>query len=378
MKNAFYGLSVAILFSINISAYAALTPTVLGQLPSQIDESSGLSIGPAQENWSHNDGYGDNRLYCFNSSGTLTRTLTLSNATNVDWEDITHDSNFDHLFVGDFGNNANDRTNLRIYRIPHPSSFSGSSVSADIIRFSYPDQQSFPSPWMNFDTESMIHHNGHLYLFTKPDGSAVGYTKLYRLPDQPGTYVATLIDSFYTNDRPTSAAINEDGSALIVMAVSRMHIFQNWTGDNFFSGQHTQINFGGVYTQKEAITFRSRSEVYLTDENNGSGNFLYKADLSVWIPPVATAIGPVHSLSEDVTVYPNPANNMVHVKSQLTGNDECRFELYDLTGNRVKSTVVPASIGVKLDVSMLPAGVYYYKFYDDNGLAVSRRLVVQH
>ena len=71
-------------------------------------------------------------------------------------------------------------------------------------------------PWMNFDAEGFFQRNGLLYIFSKSDGSAVGYTKLYTIPDQPGTYTATLIDSFYTNDRITSADINSDISLPIV------------------------------------------------------------------------------------------------------------------------------------------------------------------
>ena len=51
-------------------------------------------------------------------------------------------------------------------------------------------------PWMNFDVEAFFHFNGHLYLFTKADGDAIGYTKMYRLSDDPGSYSATLVDSF--------------------------------------------------------------------------------------------------------------------------------------------------------------------------------------
>lgn len=378
MKHTFYTLFTVVLFAFS-TVNASVTPTVLSSLPTQIDESSGLVSSPNGENWSHNDGFGDNHLYGFNSSGVLSRTITVSNAVNTDWEDITHDAGFNHLFIGDFGNNTNDRTNLKIFRIPFPTATSSSTVTADVIRFSYPDQQQFPSAWMNFDAEAFLHHNGSLYIFTKPDGIAVGYTKLYRIPDQPGTYVATLVDSFYTNDRPTSVAINSDGSAVVLLSVSRIHLFQNWTADNFFSGQYTRISFGGVYTQKEAVSFRTLSEITLTDEDNGVGNFLYKIDIAPFLVAPTSSTG--NSLSETagvdkVVVFPNPASDFINIRPVQTKDNDVRFDLFDVLGNLVKSATLPAMIGLRLDVSTLPVGTYYYRVSDNDRELLTKRLVI--
>lgn len=378
MKHTFYTLSLVALFSIK-SAWSAVTPTVISPLPAQVDESSGLISGPGGINWSHNDGYGDNHLYGFNSFGVLSRTITVTNAVNTDWEDITHDAGFNHLFIGDFGNNANDRTNLKIFRVPFPTATSSASVTASVINFSYPDQQQFPSGWMNFDAEAFFHFNGALYIFSKPDGIAVGFTKLYRVPDQPGSYVATLIDSFYTNDRPTSVAINSDGSAVVLIAVSRIHLFQNWTGDNFFSGQHTQINFGGVYTQKEAVSFRTLSEITMTDENNGVGNFMYSIDLAPFLAAPTSASGNTPSESatvEKVVVFPNPASDYINIRPVQTKDNDVLFELFDVLGNRVKSATLPAIIGLRMDVSTLPVGTYYYHITNNGRELMTKRLVV--
>ena len=222
------------LISLLAGAYS-ITPTLVAALPATLVECSGLDYTGNNAYWSHNDGYGDNHIYKLNNSGSITRTITVNNAINYDWEDLTHDFNRNYLYIGDFGNNACDRTNLHIYRINHPKNFSGSSVTADVINFTYPDQTQFPSPWMNFDAEGFFHHNGLLYIFSKADGSAIGYTKLYTIPDQPGTYVATLVDSFYTNDRITSADINSDASAVIISSNSHIHIFSGWSGVDIFT-----------------------------------------------------------------------------------------------------------------------------------------------
>ncbi|MBK9026208.1 MAG: hypothetical protein IPL69_20290 [Saprospiraceae bacterium] len=56
---------------------------------------------------------------------------------NSDWEDLTSDCSRTYMFIGDFGNNACDRTNLHIYRTPYPSTVSGTTVTAEAINFTY-------------------------------------------------------------------------------------------------------------------------------------------------------------------------------------------------------------------------------------------------
>ena len=64
----------------------------------------------------HNDSGILPNLYEIDSlTGLISRTIHVSNAQNVDWEDITADDNY--IYIGDFGNNNGTRTDLKIYRI---------------------------------------------------------------------------------------------------------------------------------------------------------------------------------------------------------------------------------------------------------------------
>lgn len=357
-----------------MSKSQAITTTVIGALPSVASESSGLDYNGSASFWTHNDGFGDNHLYKVNFSGTLTQTITITGATNYDWEDLTHDANWDHMFIGDFGNNNCDRTNLCVYRIPYPRT-GVVTAAAEAINFSYPDQQRFPSPWMNFDVEAFCHFNGNLYLFTKTDGSAVGYTKMYRIPDNPGTYVATLVDSFYTNDRTTSADINPDGTALVLISNSHIHVFKNFSGDNFFNGQHTQINISGSWTQKEAVTFTSDNEIYLTDENSGSGNNLYYLSLANYIPAsTTTAVNEVENTG--ASVYPNPASEQVHLELNKPYHT-VSVQLFDITGKVVNTAVFENTQKMIMDITKFSPGIYFYKIFTEGVLAKTERLVIQ-
>ncbi len=370
--------SILFIFSVVAINSLAVTPSVKGTLPAQLIESSGLAYTGSSDFWTHNDGYGDENLYLIGNNGGLLRTVEVQGVINHDWEDITQDRNRNYMFIGDFGNNLNDRTDLKIFKIQHPSSVSGTTVTASVINFTYPDQHAFPASWMNFDMEAFFHFQGKLYLFSKSVGSAVGYTKMYTLPDQPGTYVATLVDSFYTNDRTTSADISPDGKSMILIANSRIHLFRNFTGDNFFGGQSTLISISGAWTQKEAVSFSSNNEIYMSDEDNGVGAKLYYIDLSPWIPNTTTGIsGDI--ASEDYKVFPNPANSFFAAQITSSGISHSELQLFDMTGQVVRQVSGNAGISMlRMETATLPSGVYFYKLFTDNREIKTARLVISH
>jgi hypothetical protein len=353
---------------------ALVTPTIVAPIDSLIAECSGLDYTGGTHFWAHNDGYGDNTLYRISNSGVYTRSLVISNATNYDWEDITHDADRDYLYIGDFGNNNCSRTNLRIYRINYPVSTSPASVTADEIYFSYPDQTLIPSPWYNFDAEAFFHHNNHFYIFSKADSTAIGYTKLYRVPDQPGTHVATLIDSFYTNDRITSAEINQDSSAVVLLANNRIHLFTGWSGDNFFTGNYTLLRFSTSWTQKEAITFYTRTTVWMADESDGVSNYLYRVDLSAYIPPPVTT-GFTALTVPAVTVFPNPARGQLSINPGIV-TGIWQYTLMDQTGKTVLSEQQLATDLVTVSVAALAPGIYQLHVTGDRLLPAVQRIII--
>ena len=85
------------------------------ELPEKVKETSGLLFLDGKI-ITHNDSGNDANLYEIDSlSGTILRTISIANATNIDWEDLTE--NDTHLFVADIGNNNGNRQDLKIYTI---------------------------------------------------------------------------------------------------------------------------------------------------------------------------------------------------------------------------------------------------------------------
>jgi hypothetical protein len=379
-KKDFFTIGILFLFLslVSVFTYAtSVTAVYRGTLPNCLTESSSLDFTGGSSFWSLNDS-GDKELYKVSNSGIHTATIDITNCSLRNWEALAHNATRTYMYIGDIGNNGNDRTNLRVYRIPYPSTIIGTTAAAEEITFSYSDQTRFPASWMNFDAEAMIHFQGKIYIFTKADGNAIGYTKMYKLSDAPGNHVAMLVDSFYTNDRTTSADISADGTSLVLISNTKIHLFRNFSGDDFFGGQYTKISISGSWTQKEGVSFSTNNEIFISDE--GSPGKLYHVDLSQWIPaaPIYTNI---ESITDDaVKVYPIPANNFVNVaiNSDLKV-EKLSFVLFDLTGKvvyqaRIDNIYEPFSVATE----DFPSGIYFYKLFDDAREVKSERLIINH
>jgi hypothetical protein len=163
------------------------TETVV-QLEVGLLETSGL-IFLNDKVITHNDSGTDPKLYEIDTiTGNISRTVVVNNATNTDWEDMCMDANY--IYIGDFGNNAGARTDLKIYRvlISDYNSTVNDTVSAEVINFDFANQTSFtPSLYTtNFDVETLISLGDSLYVFTKNWGNSE--TSYYAISKSPGSY----------------------------------------------------------------------------------------------------------------------------------------------------------------------------------------------
>ena len=152
-----------------------------------IRESSGLVASRQYPGifWTHNDSGDIPRIFAITAEGGLVAEFRVEGALHRDWEDIAADPD-GNLYVGDFGNNFNDRRDLRVYRIPEPDPAGGDGVAwADReLPFRYADQRAFPDPKArNFDAEALFWMDGGLVILTKHRSDT--RSQLYRLPAEP-------------------------------------------------------------------------------------------------------------------------------------------------------------------------------------------------
>ena len=179
-------------------------------LPAELNEISGLTGTPSGAFWALADSGNEPALYRINPENAAVLETRRLPVPNKDWEELTADDQ-GRLFIGDFGNNANKRRDLRIYR------YDPSTSLVDSILFSFPDQQAFPPESdveRRFDCEAMVWRKDTLHLFTKSRFKGNKITHHYTLPAQPGTYVAKHCDSLQLPRVVTGAALSPDGQTL--------------------------------------------------------------------------------------------------------------------------------------------------------------------
>lgn len=175
-------------------------------LNSAINETSGL-INFNGRIITHNDSGGEPALYEIDiTNGNVIRIVTISNAKNVDIEDIAQDDNF--IYLCDIGNNSNKRKDQTIYKISKSDYLSNVDVVAEKISFSYKEQTDFTksNQKTNFDAEAVVNINDNLFLFTKNWGNLK--TSVYKIPKEKGDYELTRIDSYNINGLITGADYN--------------------------------------------------------------------------------------------------------------------------------------------------------------------------
>jgi hypothetical protein len=206
-------------------------------------------------------------------NGSLVRTIKVTNATNVDWEDLAASAT--HLFIGDFGNNAGNRSDLRILKIPLASLLNQTEVIAEIIEFSYPDQSDFSgsNPNHNFDCEAMIFWNNQLHLFSKNWGDE--RTKQYTLSTNVGKQVAALQGNYDSKGLITGADVSPDGKNVVLLGYENKGISSRsfvWTfasvSGSVFSGIGDQFYLGSPagLGQTEGISIDSAMELTISGE----------------------------------------------------------------------------------------------------------------
>jgi hypothetical protein len=242
-----------------------------GTLPKHIKEASGLEITQAGNLWTHNDG-GVPMLFSIDSTGALKKSLQL-NHPNSGWEDLTQDAK-GNFYVGAFGNNKNDKRELKIYKIPNPDSIGEKVFTAGIIKYHYQDQHTFPAAnaAKNFDVDAFAASGDFLFLFTKNRTIPfTGYTKVYRVPQAPGSYDLLPVDSIYLGSGPmmdnwvTAADISDDGKILALLSHQCVWLITDFTDNRFSTGSITRINLKH-FSHKAGLCFGRNNTLYIVDE----------------------------------------------------------------------------------------------------------------
>ncbi len=337
------------MFSQNVTHLCFLSDT--------LKETSGL-INLNGRLITHNDSESEAALYEIDTvSGHVLRQTTISNVSNTDWESITIDDNY--IYIGDFGNNFGNRTDLKFYRISINDYLTTTtdSVQADSILFNYADQTDFSTTQFstNFDAEACFVAGDSIYIFTKNWGDY--HTNVYRLSNGPGNHSAVKIDSLNVQGLITGASYNAIDATVVLTGYTFSAFAVKLSGLSIpdFSGANPiRTDLSVQYSfQIEGITEVGSGVYYITAEDHISGQqSLYR------LTDILSLDMTDENSSATTMVYPNPAKHTVYI--QTTGKLK-RTEVYDLQGRLIFSGTTD-----EIDVSRWNPGMYFVHVFEEN------------
>ncbi|MEX0891512.1 MAG: hypothetical protein WEB88_05020 [Gemmatimonadota bacterium] len=245
-------------------------PERIAQLPSELDEASGITAGRARPDvlWVHNDSEGRASLYALDAAGALVQTVRVPDVPDSpDWEDIEAGpcgpEGGHCLWIADIGDNRHDRADRALLRIPEPAP--GDTVSQPPERFpiAYPDAPA--------DAEAFFLLPGpEAWLITK---GRTGPVAVYRYPtplraDQPVTLekVQELTEGLVQiPDMVTGAAATADGGTVAVRTYSTLRLYHLVDGRMASVGDALDLTPLDEF-QGEGVTLLPDGTVYLVSE----------------------------------------------------------------------------------------------------------------
>lgn len=243
---------------LEFSCPAGKEETPLGEIQdTEITETSGIGQSYRQTDriWIHNDSGDRSLLYAVTNSGTLLGKVDL-NIEAVDWEDmstIQMEDSPPYMYVGDIGDNNQEREEISIHKIREPVHFA-EEVFFQTYTLQYPDNP--------HNAEALVVHpiTGVVYIITKD----VHSTQIFKVHENEQILEEMNRFTFAEMDMEgsplvTAADISPDGSTLLIRTYT--HI---WALDaTILEGNELSRSCampGPVEEQGEAITFINQDE----------------------------------------------------------------------------------------------------------------------
>lgn len=243
-------------------------------LPKKLKEVSGIALSQDQKTiWAIEDAGNKNVVYGLNRQGELTTDVLVENAENNDWEDITKDAS-GNVYIGDFGNNENDRQNLSILKLDLKTDSQKSTKVIQTTKFHYEGQTEFPPKKSNllYDCEAFVEKDGSFYLFTKNRSKGFDGTFLvFQIPNKEGDFEAKLVGKLkleggYSDAAITSATINSKNQ-IALLNHKNINLLSGFTANDFSTAKIQKIPLNHN-SQKEAVVFVDDKTLLIADEKD--------------------------------------------------------------------------------------------------------------
>ncbi len=296
----------------------------------------------------HNDSGNTPQLFEIDTlNGSISRTVTISNATNIDWEDIAQDSQY--LYIGDIGNNSGSRTNLKIYRVSKSDFEANTSITADVINYSYADQVDFTANTNNnnWDAEGLITWGDKLLVFSK--NWVNNQVDVYVIPKTIGTYSAAKSGTYNVQGLITGADKSSSDNIIYLIGYTETTLTPfvlllhniNLPSENFDVFSNSSItkldNVLGAGRQTESVSFIGNTSsglhkhLLISNEEFTFSGFTVPSKLTS-LNISTSVLDVLNPELENFNIFPNPFNNKISF-SELVD----KVDVYDGLGRQVLS-----------------------------------------
>ncbi len=182
-------------------------------LPAGVAEASAAAPSRAHPGifWTHEDSGSRPELFALRADGSRAGRVKVSGAKNQDWEDaaVGPCPAGTCVYIADVGDNARDRPEVVIWRVPEPEPGAAATKPAEALRAVWPDGPR--------DAEAVfVLPDGSVHLVTKGDRTPV---EVYRLPPSAGPSAPARLERVRVlspapeqpGDRVTGAGASPDG-----------------------------------------------------------------------------------------------------------------------------------------------------------------------
>ena len=253
-------------------------------LSSQLSEISGIESLSRGTFFAINDSGDEPIIYALKSDGIIFHKIFISGAKNIDWEDLSCDDDF--IYIGDIGNNRNQRKDLMVYRISLNNLMGYQYIDGklhhnlpDTLRaepcpLNYPDQISFPpkDSRMNFDSEALTQADGKLLILSKDRSKPYqGLCKIYEVDSSNKPLQIRLLQEIQLKGLSwlTGSVTGCDyfNNKLYVLTYKRLYIFERRQGQFKLL---LKKNLGPIQ-QWEGICVETENEIRIVAEKSRVG-----------------------------------------------------------------------------------------------------------
>jgi len=268
------------------SSYGA--PRINGRIKSsEIRESSGIAASRCQSNvlWTHNVSGDDAFIYALNFAGASLGTWKVTNAKNMDWEDIAaykDKAGICYLYIGEIGNNKLKRPEHRVYRVREPIVVpaNADSTRKDPLPTSPADELQFKYPDFDQDAETLLVHpaTAMIYVITKRVSGPAG---VYRVRPEFGSAETQRAEAVVEISVPaipngflTGGDISPDGRRLILCDYTQGYEFvlpvDSSNFDDIWAQSAVKIDLGERKVGEAVCYSVDGTSIFATSERENS------------------------------------------------------------------------------------------------------------